>query len=56
MDLVLNNLQRLICHKTKPNQTIHAGTVEEAGDSSYVRFCGFLHVDVPVLADQQRLR
>ena len=20
MDLVLNNLQRLICHKTKPNQ------------------------------------
>ena len=26
MDLVLNNLQRLICHKTnKPNQTIHPG-------------------------------
>ena len=23
MDLVLNNLQRLICHKTKPNQTKH---------------------------------
>ena len=22
MDLALNNLQRLICHKTKPNQTI----------------------------------
>ena len=21
MDLALNNLQRLICHKTKPNQT-----------------------------------
>ena len=21
MDLVLNNLQKLICHKTKPNQT-----------------------------------
>ena len=21
MDLVLNNLQRLICHKTQPNQT-----------------------------------
>ena len=23
MDLALNNLRRLICHKTKPNQTIH---------------------------------
>ena len=21
MDLALNNLQRLVCHKTKPNQT-----------------------------------
>ena len=21
IDMVLNNLQRLICHKTKPNQT-----------------------------------
>ena len=27
MDLALNNLQRLICHKTKPNQTEDIGGV-----------------------------
>ena len=26
MDLALNNLERLICHKTKPNQTKHTHT------------------------------
>ena len=27
MDLALNNLQRLICHKTKPNQTKHLQSI-----------------------------
>ena len=26
-DLVLNNLQQLICHKTQPNQTLNANSV-----------------------------
>ena len=29
MDLALNNLQWLICHKTEPNQTIHLSSVNE---------------------------
>ena len=27
MDLAINNLQRLICHKTQPNQTISSFTM-----------------------------
>ena len=28
-DLVLNNLQWVICHKTKPNQTVYPETYSE---------------------------
>ena len=46
MDLALNNLQRLICHKTqqtKPNQ------------SETTFSFGLPHMDTPVLANQQKL-
>ena len=40
MDLALNNLQRLICHKTKPNQTKPNLTFVETPQHNTTDFTG----------------
>ena len=71
MDLKLNNFQPLICHKTKSNQRklifphlifliyitlIYIYIYRRTRENSYVTFCfGTLHIDAPVLVDQQPL-
>ena len=50
MDLALNNLQRLICHKTKPNQTKPIGVVafkkDTFGSPTFYVFLYFIHFDI----------
>ena len=54
MNLVLNNLPRLICHKTKTNLTVPR-IGEAKTDLSATFYYGPLHMDSPVLTDKQRL-
>ena len=48
-DLVLNNLQWLICHKTKPNQTIKASFFRLSIDSLYFLQTTFHILFLPVV-------
>ena len=48
MDLALNNLQRLICHKTHQTKTQRDAAVE----IRTTFFFGPLQMDMPLLADQ----
>ena len=51
MDLALNNLQRLICHKTKQNKQDMPDDVREVKMNSWMTFIE----NASVLADQQKL-
>ena len=45
-DLVLNNLQWLICHKTKPNQTNDIDNDDDDDDDDDDDFSGFNYITI----------